>query len=208
MAGNYHRLWHSDDIIMLVAWLEFCIKNSLDFMKSIASLSNGLYTAKQAKDKLIDLARHTYGTGCYVKGQVVLEKGMKSFSKLPANVKKDVDAAVVSFRAQYAHLLNEKAFDGHGATRPQQGQENTLTRLTGSRSLECVQENWGGKNQALQKEVITPSICCSCSLVSNISNRAQHPSSKTNYIAVTQPPKNIRGSLLLRPATSFRTESI
>lgn len=121
MAGESQKVWHSNDIIALVAWLEFCIENKLDFRKTIAShlasLKNpstgeeGSFTEGKAIQKLRNLARTSNAPGPAVKIRKILQLGKKCFTKLPAEVDTNITAALNTYKSKYAHLLDEKLFD-------------------------------------------------------------------------------------------------
>jgi hypothetical protein len=120
MTAVCQKIWRPNEIIELVAWLEFCVQNRLDFKKTIAShLDESIkitgeerkFSERQACDKLIDLARRTYGSGQYVGLERILLAGKECFTELPANTNAEITAAFNACGSKYAHMLDKMASD-------------------------------------------------------------------------------------------------
>ena len=129
MAAKNKKLWLPNDVIALMAWLEFCVQKKLDFRSTIVSHlqtsrnSTGgeqpNYSERQAKNKLQDLACHTFGSGIYLQLETILLEGKKCFTKIPAEVDADIDAALKTYEERYTHTLDERPFDKHASPRSQ-----------------------------------------------------------------------------------------
>lgn len=125
MAAEIKKLWPSNDIVALVAWLEFCVQNKLDFRSTIVSHLNTSrnsttgeqpnYSKKQARNKLQDLARHTFGSGIYLQLETILREGKKCFTKIPAEVDADIHAALKTYEVRYADILEVGPLDTHAS---------------------------------------------------------------------------------------------
>ena len=125
MAAASKKLWCRDEIIALMAWLEFCVQNKLDFRSTIVShlqtsrnsttKEQSNTSEKQAINKLQDLARNTFGSGTYLQLETVLREGKKCFTKIPAEVDADIHAALKTYEVRYPHILDEGPSDKHAS---------------------------------------------------------------------------------------------
>jgi hypothetical protein len=119
MAAN---IWITSDLVLLIAWLEFCRQNGIDFETTIIKLlresrkrqtGRGYpFTWKQVKDKLIDLARKDKDPKRSVKDYArldeILLKGSACFPHLARELQPQINVAVERFHESHAHSEPQK----------------------------------------------------------------------------------------------------
>ena len=120
MAAN---IWIPSDLVLLIAWLEFCLQNGIDFETTIIKLLRESrkrqtgrqypFTWKQVKDKLIDLARKDKDSKRSVKDyprlDEILLKGSACFPQHARELQLQIDVAVEQFQESHARSETRKA---------------------------------------------------------------------------------------------------
>lgn len=102
------KLWQSDDLIALLAWVDLCIKLEMDFDSTIEEhlnrwskepVSHEPFTVEQAKRKLTDTAR-AYRESDTLLGpsrSEILKSGSSSIPGLPVDLREEIEKATKEY---------------------------------------------------------------------------------------------------------------
>jgi len=119
MAG---KIWTPIDMITLVAWLDFCLSNKVDFVKTVIQQlkesrkqHTGLeyeFDFLQAKNKLTDLARNDpkfRGSKQYPRLEEIYSKGSVCFPRFKKKFGQEIEATIEKYQASHAHSQPQTA---------------------------------------------------------------------------------------------------
>ena len=149
MAGDSQKVWSYHDVVALLAWLEFCIQNKLDFSKTIESHLENVrsettgvqhFSLRQVRNKLGDLSKNTYGLGQNVPLARILKDGKQCFTNLPARVDAEINTTMATYKTKYDHMLDNRVLDedlpaSSKETRSLESRSTTLDGSVGSQTL-------------------------------------------------------------------------
>jgi hypothetical protein len=120
MAG---KIWIPSDLVLLIAWLEFCLQNGFNFETTIIERLRESrkrqtgqeypFAWKQVTDKLVDLARRDKDPKGYTKDYArideILLKGSNCFPHRARELQSQIDVAVEQFQQSYARSEPQNA---------------------------------------------------------------------------------------------------
>jgi hypothetical protein len=122
---NMYKLWNPSDVVTLIAWLDFCVENGVDFYDTICERLSETrkedasrefnFTGRQVYDKLNDLARRNHQpnpNSHYPSPTEIKERGSVCFPGLQDPIRKDVQALKQIYRIQYAGPLQHEQSTG------------------------------------------------------------------------------------------------
>ena len=104
------KVWDLFDIIILLAWLDFCIERKTDFDQDVVRLLRESrkqrtgqeypFTMKQVVDKLTDLARNDSGSRIkvYPRLKEIYTRGSACFPRQAKEIRLEIDLALEQFR--------------------------------------------------------------------------------------------------------------
>jgi hypothetical protein len=172
-------LWGQTNTASLIAWLDFCIQNGLNFqdtiiehLKNTANTTTGesfLVTKLQADNKLVGLARTNgkrHGRRPYPGKAEIMRRGSVCFPELPKWIRQQIETNLRQYRAEHASLLQRKT-PPQGQSPGNRGSQSKLPGVT-ARAISDQTLDWGStstsetqttlENQRLDPKDVTSSI--------------------------------------------------